>query len=167
MKLPLISLAATLFVASACHAQSVVGCANGSGITFQSTPCAEDTTTVPTSIAVSMPPAATGAQPDEGFAIAAPPPRASLSRVAIHSSRDELQAGMSDLQVLNNRRWGKPQKITRNREDRAWHEYWRYETGANGGKQLHFINGILVDVENLKRQLPAEAMVSALLMPTR
>ena len=31
---------------------------------------------------------------------------------------------------------------------RAWHEQWSYETGANGGKQLHFINGLLASVDD-------------------
>lgn len=164
MKLSLISLAATLFVASACNAQSVVGCAHESGTTFQATPCLGEAMTIKTFVAVSAPPAAAEAQPDEVLAVAAPPPRALLSQTVIHSSGDKLRTGMSDLQVLNNRRWGKPQKITRNREDRAWHEHWRYETGANGGKQLHFINGMLVSIEDLKRPLQAPSMVSAVMI---
>lgn len=62
---------------------------------------------------------------------------------------------MSDLQILNNRRWGKPQHISRNRDARTWHEYWDYRTGANGGKQLHFINGALAGIEDLEYLAPA------------
>ena len=49
--------------------------------------------------------------------------------------------------VLNNRRWGTPQRITRKREARVWHEYWKYESGPDGGHQLHFINGRLAGAE--------------------
>jgi len=64
------------------------------------------------------------------------------------STRAEFQLGVLDLHVLNNRRWGKPQRVTRNREARAWHEYWAYETGPNAGMQLHFVNGRLAGVES-------------------
>jgi len=79
----------------------------------------------------------------------APPSITPAASPAVYSRKDKLQTGMSDLQVLNNRRWGKPQRITRNRDARAWHEQWSYETGANGGKQLHFINGMLASVDDL------------------
>ena len=123
MKLPLIFLAAALWMASTCHAQNVVGCTDGSGTTYQAPPCPTGTTTMPTSIAMTAPSAVaetrTDVRTDVVPAAAAPPPRVSVGRKSIQSSRDELQVGMSDLQVLNNRRWGKPQKITRNREDRV------------------------------------------------
>ena len=81
--------------------------------------------------------------------MSAGPRNAPAARLAVISRNDKLQTGMSDLQVLNNRRWGKPQRITRNRDARAWHEQWSYETGANGGRQLHFINGLLASVDDL------------------
>lgn len=64
------------------------------------------------------------------------------------STRAEFQLGIHDLQVLNNRRWGKPQRITRSREARAWHEYWAYETGPHAGTKLHFVNGRLAGIES-------------------
>ncbi|MEO8386224.1 MAG: hypothetical protein ABI583_13335 [Betaproteobacteria bacterium] len=63
------------------------------------------------------------------------------------NTRLELELGSLDLHVLNNRRWGKPQRIKRSREPRAWHEYWDDETGPNAGTQLHFINGRLAGAE--------------------
>ena len=76
-------------------------------------------------------------------------PPIQASPISIYKNSDGLQPGMTDLQVLNNRRWGKPQRITRNREARAWHEHWNYEAGPNGGKRLHFVNGKLVDLATL------------------
>ena len=84
--------------------------------------------------------------------------------ITIQSRHDELPVGVSDLQVLNNRRWGKPQRITRNREGHAWHEQWSYDTGANGGKQLHFLNGTLARVENIQPAAPVASMVSAMMV---
>ncbi len=152
MKLTLTSLTATLLFASVANAQSVVGCADGDGVTFQATPCPEGSTTVPTSIPVSAPtaPSQTAVETIEEKPAAAPVRKMPRFRYAIHSSYDQLRVGMSDLHVLNNRRWGKPQHISRNRENRAWHEYWEYKTGANGGKQLHFVNGVLADIEELE-----------------
>ena len=57
---------------------------------------------------------------------------------------------MSDLQVLNHRRWGKPQRITRNRQARAWREVWSYPNGPSGDTRLHFVNGMLASVANLQ-----------------
>ena len=74
---------------------------------------------------------------------------------------------MSDLQVLNNRFWGKPQRITRNRAPRAWHEYWKYEAGANRGKQLHFINGKLVGIEDLEPKVKADDVPSVVMIVER
>ncbi|MCY7389388.1 MAG: DUF2845 domain-containing protein [Burkholderiales bacterium] len=70
------------------------------------------------------------------------------------TTRAEFQLGVLDLHVLNNRRWGKPQRITRSREARAWHEYWAYQTGPNAGMQLHFVNGRLAGVENTDPPAP-------------
>ena len=66
------------------------------------------------------------------------------------STRTEIQLGTLDLHVLNNRRWGKPQRITRSREARAWHERWAYQAGPNAGMQLHFVNGRLAGVEGIE-----------------
>jgi hypothetical protein len=75
-------------------------------------------------------------------------------KAEIPAKRERLQSGMSDMQVLNHRRWGKPQRITRNREARAWHEHWLYESGANAGSQLHFINGRLAEIADPEPYVP-------------
>ncbi len=161
MKLSLTSLAAMLLVASVCNAESVVGCADGGRVTFQETPCPEGATIVPTSVSVSAPTARADAQPDDDTVAATPGRKALRYRYAIHSSHDELQPGMSDLLVLNNRRWGKPQHIARSRDEHGWHEYWDYKTGANGGKQLHFVNGVLADIDDLEPVSKPIRMASA------
>ena len=76
-------------------------------------------------------------------------------------TRAEFQLGVLDLHVLNNRRWGKPQRIKRSREAGAWHEYWAYETGPNAGTQLHFINGRLAGIEG--SDSPASAASAAII----
>ena len=162
MKRFLIPLTVALFAVPACFAESVFKCTTEAGVTFQSTPCAEGLTTV-----LFIPPSAKAeanlneaAEADKLRPVAGPlPPLAAQPtptatqpvRAAIQSGGAELRPGISDIQVLNNRRWGKPQKITRNRAPRAWHEYWTYDTGANGGKQLHFVNGKLANVEDLQQ----------------
>ena len=83
------------------------------------------------------------------------------------ASPGALVDGMSDLQVLNNRFWGKPQRITRNRAPRAWHEYWKYEAGANRGKQLHFINGKFVGIEDLEPKVKADDAPSVVMIVER
>jgi len=159
-----ISLAAIIFAASASHAQdSVFKCTEGTGVSFQSSPCEEGPSMVKISSARYDQDA--DEETDAAPAVKALPPRS--ARPAIFSRSDRLEPGMSDLQVLNNRRWGKPQRITRNRESMAWHEHWAYLTGANGGKQLHFVNGILIHVENIEPADEAPGMVSALMIQGR
>lgn len=187
MKRFFIPLAVGLFVAPACHADSIFNCTTGSGVSFQSMPCM-----VVAVNDVALPPLVRGGvrstEYDEAPVAAPVPavpasllpgPQAHLIKAVAHpvagpaapgvlpanhdvinSRRDQLQAGMSDLQVLNNRRWGKPQRITRDRDARAWHEYWRYETGANGGTQLHFVNGTLASIDNIVPPATIESMVS-------
>ena len=152
MKRLLIPLLTTLFTVPACDAEATFKCTTEGGVTFQSMPCPAGATSAPV-----LPPsarAAIRAEEDKEAAPGpaagpAPPKSAAPAPVAIQSSRNELQPGMSDLQVLNNRRWGKPQRITRSRDERAWHEHWDYKTGANGGKQLHFVNGMLAGINDL------------------
>ena len=165
MKRYLILLAATLFMAPLCHADDIFICHTESGKSFQSTPCDEGAATVSSRPSLALAPpgddagdAAAATRPVAGPLPQKMPPS---EQVAIHSTRDGLPAGTSDLQVLNNRRWGKPQNITRNRDARAWHEYWDYRTGANGGTQLHFVNGVLANVEDLPQAAPRVRMASA------
>ena len=156
----LIPLATTLLAISVCHAEAGFLCAADNGVTRRAQLCAEGDATVQRlkheNDAEASPPSAPAKATIASGPLAgpAPPNRAPAERLTIDSRRDELLAGMTDLEVLNNRRWGKPQRIARNREARGWHEHWSYDTGANGGKQLHFINGTLDRVENIAPPAP-------------
>lgn len=120
MKNFIIPLAITFLVPLAAHAEGPIKCVTGSSVSFQDTPCS-------------------------GEGVEAQP--LSQDPSVVTASRGKLQVGVSDLLVLNNRRWGTPQRITRKREARVWHEYWNYESGAEGGHRLHFINGRLAGAE--------------------
>lgn len=133
MKHFLIPLAIIFLVPLASHAEGTIKCVAGSSVTFQDTACVEEGAEVPTP---------------------------QLDPTVVTSSRGKLQIGVSDLVVLNNRRWGTPQRITRKREARVWHEYWRYESGADGGHQLHFINGRLAGAEAIPPPVASAGMTA-------
>ena len=163
MKRFFIPLAASLFVATACQAEGIYKCTTESGVSFQSNPCTEGATMF---LALQST-AKAEARSDDDAGARTSAGAVSPGRVAIYSSRDELQPGMSDLEVLNNRRWGKPQRITRHRETSAWHEYWNYMTGANGGKQLHFINSRLASIDDFGPLTPGGSMTPAVMSQER
>lgn len=139
-------LAAILSVAPVCLATSIYKCTTDSGVTYQSAPCTAGEVKV-----LPLPSLAT-VQPRKGDAVmvASVAFGGPLNLTSIHSGDDDLLPGMSDSQVLNHRRWGKPQRITRNRQARAWHEVWSYPNGPSGGTRLHFVNGMLASVANLQ-----------------
>lgn len=155
----LIAFASTLMMASTCHAAGTFICNTHSGVSFQAMPCPEGSdegSVLAPSARVEMP-------VDEDAVIFASVPAADMVSspvpVAAKPSRGHLLIGIFDIQVLNNRHWGKPQRITRSREARAWHEYWAYEAGVNDAMELHFINGKLVSVASANDndpQLPAQ-----------
>lgn len=160
MKRLLIAFAVTFFVIPASHAADIIKCISASGVTYQTTPCAGSAAEV-----LAIPPSArTETGSDEDVGVAAPAQTTVSGRQDIDPSRGLLDLGTPDIVVLNNRRWGKPQRITRNREARAWHEYWNYEAGANGGKQLHFVNGRLAGIADLEPKVPAVIMTPVMLL---
>ena len=161
MKRLLTSIASAFLAVSVCQAETVFKCTTESGVAFQAVPCADVSAdaTLPPSATVSATQLAAPSTPiNETTAAAvlvAPAETNAALRLGtpsptiINAARSKIQIGTSDLWVLNNRRWGKPQRISRNREARAWHEYWNYETGANSGVQLHFINGKVASVNEI------------------
>jgi hypothetical protein len=168
MKRLLTSIASAFLTISVCHAETVFKCTTESRVAFQSVPCVDgsaDAALLPsaainetTAAAVLPAPAETNVAIRSG----SPP--------IINAARGRIQIGTSDLWVLNNRRWGKPQRISRNREARAWHEYWNYETGANSGVQLHFINGKVARVNEIEApasSLPEAKLIYAVLVDER
>ncbi len=146
----LIPFVATLLVAPAYGAEVIIKCTTDSGVTYQTMPCLEGVAKV----VLVLPSVKANTRPTEETDSGAVQTVLS-GRGALDANSDELQVGVSDLQVLNDRRWGKPQRITRNRAPRAWHEHWTYETGANGGKRLHFVNGTLAGVTDLEPSVAA------------
>ena len=169
MKPVQLCLAAVLLAASVCHAKDdIYKCTGPAGTSFQSQPCEAGAVMSRISIAKHDQDVD---EEDEGAPAAKRAPLRNV-RPGLYSRGDMLEPGMSDLQVLNNRRWGKPQRITRSRESSVgWHEYWVYQTGANGGKQLHFINGLLRHVENVEpageASVQGPSMVSVVMMNDR
>jgi hypothetical protein len=55
--------------------------------------------------------------------------------------------GISDDAVLNMRGWGRPTKINRMRENRAWVEEWSYVGPSGESRNLRFINGRLMSMD--------------------
>jgi hypothetical protein len=135
------------------HAQSVHQCATEAGTSFQSMPC-------PAGTDVTLPTSAAG---DEDGADTATLPPVLSAPPASDSRRSALRIGASDMHVLNNRAWGKPQRITRNRVARAWHEHWSYAAGARDAARLHFINGRLASVDEVETQAPVVTAAPELL----
>jgi hypothetical protein len=165
MKRFLIALTATLMTATACHAAAIYTCTTDEVVSFQSTPCPEatgdDSALLAPSARIEMP-----SDEDEDESVA-DVPAAAPKPVAAKPSRGKLQIGVTDMQVLNNRHWGKPQQITRNREARAWHEYWIYEAGASDAEHLHFVNGKLAGVGDVATPVNEALMVPAVLLAER
>ena len=176
MKLLFVTLAASsliAFMSPACLAQTVIKCTSKIGVLYQATPCAEDAVSVvvvPSPAIIDSAPVlgpvagpAPPAQATSTPATAAPQalaPTTDAEVLAKPAKRQKLSAGISDMHVLNHRHWGKPQRITRNRELRAWHETWNYEKGENAGTQLHFINGRLAEIADPEITTPRASSVS-------
>lgn len=182
MKRLVISLASAFLAIPVCHAQTVFKCTTKSGAAFQAVPCADVFVDdpLPSSKMISATQPAAPSAPINETTAAAVLPAPAESTVAIRSgtpsptiinaARSKIQIGTSDLWVLNNRRWGKPQRISRNREARAWHEYWNYETGANSGVQLHFINSKVASINDIEApisSLPEAKLIYAVLVDER
>ncbi|MEQ1515787.1 MAG: hypothetical protein ABL931_04770 [Usitatibacteraceae bacterium] len=147
----LIALASACFAVTACHAEAVFKCDRDEGVVYQATTCErvaqESAPRVPAAFTEPRTAAPAIAETESATMLSAP----TLRPAILTPTRSKIQPGTSELWVLNNRRWGKPQHISRNREARAWHEHWTYTTGPNSGVRLHFINGSLADVEDTEQ----------------
>lgn len=60
--------------------------------------------------------------------------------------RTTLALGMTDDQVLNLPGWGRPSKIIRSKNARAWREEWVYMSSAAGEQHLVFVNTTLTEI---------------------
>ncbi len=138
MKCLFILLAVTLLSPLPTFASGMYKCIHANTVTWQEVACATDSEDMQTRpVERSM----RRAERESDEAMPRPGSK--------DSTRAEFQVGTLDLHVLNDRRWGKPQRIKRTREAGAWHEYWDYETGPNGGRQLYFVNGRLAGAANV------------------
>ena len=146
MKSFLIPIFATLFITPVCLAEGIFKCTAGTGVTYQSAPCTEGTLQV----VLATPTTKLDASVNDGISAATLAAPAPAKQSGISLIEAGLQPGISDLQVLNDRHWGRPQRITRNREARAWHEYWNYERGPVSGTRLHFVNARLVEITSIE-----------------
>lgn len=64
------------------------------------------------------------------------------------SAGTPIALGMSDLEVLNLRGWGRPGKITRSKVDGVWREEWVYASPVEGQRpMLQFSNARLTAIQ--------------------
>jgi hypothetical protein len=74
-----------------------------------------------------------------------------------------LSIGMTDTQVLNLTRWGRPAHIVRSKAGRAWREQWIYKDRGSGDELslLYFENARLIDQEDAPppRSIQARATI--------
>lgn len=63
------------------------------------------------------------------------------------SAGTPIALGMSDLEVLNLRGWGRPGKITRSKVAGVWREEWVYASPVEGQRQLQFSNARLTAIQ--------------------
>ena len=157
MKRFFLPIFATVLVTPVCLAEGIFKCTAGTEVTYQSEPCTEGISRV----VLSIPTTKLDASVNDGVSTA------TAKQSGLLSSEDELQPGMSDLQVLNHRHWGKPQRITRNREARAWHEYWNYERGPVSGTRLHFVNAKLIAIANIEPPAQTATTMSVVMEANR
>jgi hypothetical protein len=120
------------------HAQNIYKCGGGEVIEYRDAPCAtgQEGGTVSSARTVNW---QSGANQSLNARLATMPLTAS-----------ELYIGMTDTQVLNLPRWGRPARVTRTKETHAWRERWTYEYQSTGEDRrlLYFENGILVKQED-------------------
>jgi hypothetical protein len=120
-------------------AQDIYRCTSPGETVYQGTPCAAGQRVTPLVVTrTHVPGRSSAAQP----CVSRPGGRASLP-----FRRTVLCLGMSDDEVLNLPRWGRPAKITRMKANREWQENWEYRAPAEAPRYLHFVNGKLASVE--------------------
>jgi hypothetical protein len=120
-------------------AEDIYRCTSSGETIYQGTPCAAGQRATPLVVARTH--------------IHSPSPRAQPcasspgGRASLPFRRTVLCLGMSDDEVLNLPRWGRPASITRTKAKREWQESWEYRSPAEAPRYLHFVNGRLTSVE--------------------
>jgi hypothetical protein len=151
----LVPLAVSL--AGAGEAQEIHKCVAHGGLAYQNLPCGEGQADAGV---LKLPDYADPAQRDGASAPALDAPAATASDAvsgtpatpqdgpmsqAAFPFRTSIALGMTDDQVLNIARWGRPSRITRTGRHRGWREVWTYDRG-NDVRELSFVNGRLADI---------------------
>ena len=68
--------------------------------------------------------------------------------IALPAPGTAISLGMTDLEVLNLRGWGRPSKISRSKVNGVWREQWIYTPPADGPKPvLQFVNARLAAID--------------------
>jgi len=93
-------------------------------------------------------PALQAARPQSAATPAAASPLQAGSRSVLPAAGTPISVGMSDLEVLNLRGWGRPTRITRSKSNGVWREEWLYAGRGDGPSQLlQFSNARLAAIE--------------------
>jgi hypothetical protein len=144
-------------IATASHAQEIRKCVDRGVVGYQNAPCAvgqvdagvvklPDYADPPQRDGASAPAnQANGfdATPEDVDATAVAPAPAATQ--AAFPFRTSITLGMTDDQVLNMPRWGRPTHIERNGRHRGWREVWTY-AGPETTRTLSFVEGRLENI---------------------
>ena len=131
-------------------AQDIYRCTSAGETVYQGTPCAvgeRATPLVVTRTHVHSP------SPRAQACVSRPGGRASLP-----FRRTILCLGMSDDEVLNLPKWGRPTSITRTKAHREWQESWEYRSPAGPARHLHFVNGKLTSIDAMPEYVASLAL---------
>ena len=136
-------------------AAQVHKCVTAESIVYRDTPCAEGHTQVllqkPKSAARSEPAVRIEPQvPTQANAITpvSTPVAIQERPIALPAPGTAISLGMTDLEVLNLRGWGRPSKISRSKANGVWREQWIYTPPAEGPRPvLQFVNARLAAIE--------------------
>ena len=80
--------------------------------------------------------------------------------IALPAPGTAISLGMTDLEVLNLRGWGRPSKIARSKVNGVWREQWSYTPPAHGPKPvLQFVNARLAAIETEPAESPQQQAV--------
>ena len=124
--------------------QGIYRCSGTGGTVYQDTPCAAGQSSTPLTMARGT----TLTQRDAHPTLGAQCTSRTGGRAALPFRPMVLCLGMSDDEVLNLPRWGRPVRITRTKANRTWQEQWEYGSPATStARRLHFVNGRLTTIE--------------------
>src|SRR5688572_4196820 len=144
-------------------AAQVHKCSTPESIVYRDTPCAEGHTQV----LLHKPKSAARAEPAVRIESQVRADAGAITAVSMQERPIALPApgtaislGMTDLEVLNLRGWGRPSKIARSKVNGVWREQWSYTPPAHGPKPvLQFVNARLAAIETEPAESPQQQAV--------